>query len=215
MMQMMAIMACGLYLGSALLLASLELRMGWRSLFWRTISSHALGRERGRFDLYGVLMMAGVLCHAVAIQLHGGLGWAVPVWLCVLAIMLGGLLLFPTDSHGVEPGQHPVRARQREGYIHVYFAMGSFASGAVIVLLGQPRMGLVVSGALLEVLDWLAITVAAMLSALIITGFWKPAQGLFGLAERGFFYAAAAWFILNALALAVGPVVPPMLAWLG
>lgn len=182
--------------------------MGWRDLLWRTISSHALERQRGRFDTYGLLMIAGVLCHAAAIRLHGGLGWAVPVWLCILAVMLGGLLLFPTDSHGVEPGQYPVRARQREGYIHLYFAIGCFASGAVIVLLGQPRMGLVASGAMLEMLDWLAIVIAAMLTGMIVTGFWPPMQDYFGLAERGFFYSAALWFILNALALALGAVVP-------
>ena len=90
--------------------------------------------------------------------------------------------------------------------------MGCFASGAVIVLLGQPRMGVVASGMLLEVLDWLAIMVAAMLSGMIITGFWRPLQDYFGLAERGFFYSAALWFILTALALAVGPVTPPAVA---
>ncbi len=203
-----ALLACGFYLASAALLASLEMRLGWRAMMWQTISAHALGPGRTRFDLYGGLMIVGVLCQALAMALHGGLGWAVPVWLCVLAAMLLGLLLFPTDSHGVEPGHHPVRARQREGFIHLYFAMGCFAAAGAIVLLGAPKMGLLVSGAVLKLLDWVAITVAGMLSLLVVTGFWRPLQVWFGLAERGFFYATAMWFILTALALAFGH--PPL-----
>lgn len=204
----MALAACGFYLASAALLASLEGRLHWRDMLWQTISAHALGPERWRFDLYGILMIAGVLSQALAMALHGGLGWAVPFWLCVLAVMLAGLLLFPTDSHGVEPGHHPVRARQREGYIHLHFAMGCFASAGVVVLLGEPRMGLLASGMLLKLLDWVAITVAAMLIMLVVTGFWRPLQAWFGLAERAFFHASAIWFILTALALAFGQGAP-------
>lgn len=199
-----ALIACGFYLASAALLASLELQLRWRDMLWQTISAHALGPGRFRFDLYGGLMIGGVLSQALATALHGGLGWGVPAGLCVLAAMLGGLLLFPTDSHGVEPGHHPVRARQREGFIHLYFAMGCFAAAGVIVLLGEPKMGLLVSGPMLKLLDWVAIVVAAMLTMLAVTGFWRPLQAWFGLAERGFFYSSAVWFILTALALAFG-----------
>lgn len=207
-MKSAALMAFCLYLTAALLLLKLEAGMRWRDLMWRTISSHALGEGSVRFDIYGVVMIAGVLCQALATVLHGGLGWAVPVWMGLLVMMLAGLLMFRTDSHGVEPGHHPVRARQREGYIHLYFAAGCFGAAGVIVLLAEPRMGLLVSGLALRVMDWVAIVVSAMLTMLAVTGFWRPLQGWFGLAERGFFYATALWFLLTALALAFGH--PPL-----
>lgn len=203
-----ALLACGFYLASAVLLASLETRLRWRDMMWQTISAHALGPEKTRFDLYGGLMIGGVLTQALAMAMHGGLGWLVPLCLCLLAVALAGLLAFPTDSLGVEPGKHPVRARQREGFIHLYFAMSCFAAAGVIVLLGEPKMGLLASGLMLKLLDWVAIAVAGMLSLLVVTGFWRPLQDWFGLAERGFFYATALWFILTALALAFGN--PPL-----
>lgn len=206
----LALAACGFYLASAALLSALEIRMNWRDMLWKTISSHALGPGRSSFDLYGGLMIAGVLCQAGAMALHGGLGWSVPALLFVLASMLLGLLLFPTDSHGVEPGHHPVRARQRQGYIHLYFASACFALAGVIVLVGEPKMGLLASGVLLTLLDWTAIAVAGMLTMLAVTGFWRPLQNWFGLAERGFFYATAGWFILTALILAFGHPPPPL-----
>lgn len=205
----LALLAFGFYLAAAVLLVRLEAGMRWRDLLWKTISSHALGAGQGRFDTYGVVMIAGVLCQVAATALHGAFGWAVPVWMLVLVLMLAGLLMFRTDSHGVEPGHHPVRARQREGYIHLYFASGCFGTAGIIVLLAEPKMGLLVSGLPLRVMDWTAIVVTAMLTMLAVTGFWRPLQGWFGLAERGFFYAAAGWFVLAALALAFGSPMPP------
>lgn len=203
-MTVFALLACGLYLASAMLLASLEARMPWRDMMWQTISSHALGPGRAQFDLYGGLMIGGVLAQGVAMALHGGLGWVVPLCLFALAAALTGLLAFPTDSPGVEPGHNHTRSRQREGFIHLYFATACFAFAGVIALLGEPKMGLLVSGLMLKMMDWLAIFVAGMLTMLAVTGFWRPLQGWFGLAERGFFHATALWFILTALALAFG-----------
>lgn len=197
-------LACMFYLASAALLLSLEVRLPLRDLLWRTISSHALGGGRLRFDLYGILMMAGVVCQAVAIRQHGGLGWVVPLWLLVLAVMLAGLLLYPTDSKGVAPGEHPVRMRQRAGVIHLYFAGGCFLSAAMIVLLGQPKMALLTTGFLLTLLDWIAIMISAMLIMMVPTGFWAPMRRFFGLAERAFFYSAAMWFTITALVLTFG-----------
>lgn len=210
--RLLALAACGFYVSAAWFLVMLERRLPRRQVLWRTISSHALGAGRRRFEIYGLLMIAGVLCEAGAMRVHGGLGWEVPIWLCVLAAMLGGLLLFPTDSAGVEPGSHPRRERRREGVIHLHFAMGCFASATVIALIGQPKMGLLASGVVLLVMDWLALAMGLLLTALVVTGFWRPAQGLFGLAERGFFSVAALWFILTALALAFGQGAPPALS---
>lgn len=203
-MALAALAACGLYLLSAVLLVRLEAGLRWRDLLWRTISSHALGAGKGRFDTYGVAMITGALCQALAVTLHGGFGWAVPGLMLLMVAMLAGLLLFPTDSHEVAPGHHPVRARQRQGYIHLYFATGCFGTAGMIVLLAEPKMALLLSGPALWAMDWLAILVTAMLTMLAVTGFWGPLQTWFGLAERAFFYATALWFFLAALALVVG-----------
>lgn len=190
-----------LYGLSFLVLLSLEMRLAPRMLVWRTISSHALGEGRRDFDLYGILMIFGVLSQTAAFALTGGFGPALTISLLVMAAMLSGLLIYPTDSEGIEPGQLPVRARQREGVIHLRFAIGCFAAAALIILLAQPRMAALISGGFLLLLDWVAIGAMAGVTGLVVTGFIPRLNGYFGLAERGFFYMAALWFVLSAVAL--------------
>lgn len=90
-----------LYGLSFLVLISLEIRLMPRMLVWRTISSHALGDGRRDFDLYGVLMILGLLSQTAAFALTGGFGAVLTVALLVMALMLTGLLVFPTDSEGI------------------------------------------------------------------------------------------------------------------
>lgn len=62
-------------------------------------------------------------------------------------------------------------------------------------------MAALISGGFLHVLDWVAIGAMAGVIGLMITGLIPGLYGYFGLAERGFFYTAALWFVLSAFAL--------------
>lgn len=163
-------------------------------LFSHAISDFGIGKTAGLFKLY-------VLSGSIAAPLLAWQFWSaaqpgypasIPAYLVLVTAGRLALGLFPNDPRGTP--------RTTSGQIHHAATLLAFVCAYMAVAEATPLLAASVTGPLSTALISLKHLISLGFIAVMLC-MSPPLRRLFGLAERLFLYATAAWFLMASLTL--------------